>query len=47
MKKEGVYHASFDGNEFYPVLSRPHNGAILLAYNAGLFQLEDEEATEE
>lgn len=47
MTPEGVYHTSFDGNEFYLVLSRPHNGKILLAYNTELFRLETEMAAEE
>lgn len=42
MTSEGVYRTSFDGDEFYLVLSRPHNGKILLAYPAKYFTLEDE-----
>ena len=42
MTSEGVYHTSFDGDEFYLVLSRPHSGKILLAYPAKYFQLEGE-----
>ena len=34
------YHAS-EGDEYYLVLSKPHNGKILLAYNTKMFTLED------
>lgn len=47
MTSDGVYHTSFDGDEFYLVLSKPHNGKILLAYPAKYFQLEGETPTEE
>lgn len=46
MTSEGVYHTSFDGDEFYLVLSKPHSGKILLAYPAKYFQLEGETPTE-
>ena len=39
------YHASI-GDEYYLVLSKPHNGKILLAYNAKLFELESEKVEE-
>jgi hypothetical protein len=41
MSPEGVYHTSFDGDEFYLVLSRPHSGKILLAYPTKYFTLEE------
>ena len=47
MTSEGVYNTSFDGDEFYLVLSRLHSGKILLAYPAKYFQLEGETPTEE
>ena len=34
MTAKGVHNLAFEGDEYYLVLSRPHNGAILLAYNA-------------
>lgn len=39
------YHAS-EGDEYYLVLSKPHSGTVLLAYNAKLFELEGETPTE-
>lgn len=36
------YHASV-GDEYYLVLSKPHNGKILLAYNCKMFTLEETE----
>lgn len=33
------YHAS-EGDEYYLVLSKPHNGKILLAYNTKMFYIE-------
>lgn len=42
----GVYYHASEGDEFYLVLSKPHSGTILLAYNAKLFRLEGEEATD-
>lgn len=41
MTTSGVHNTSFDGDEFYLVLSRPHNGKILLAYPAKYFILEE------
>ena len=37
----GVFNGSVDGDEFYLVLSKPHSGKILYAYNAKLFELEE------
>lgn len=34
------YHAS-EGDEYYLVLSKPHSGKILLAYNTKMFTLEE------
>ena len=39
---KGIYNLAFEGGEYYLVLSKPHSGKILLAYNAELFELEDE-----
>ena len=41
MTAEGVYRTSFDGDEYYLVLSRPHSGKILLAYPAKYFTMEE------
>lgn len=46
MSAQGVDNMAFEGGEYYLVLSRPHSGKILLAYNAELFRLEGEEATD-
>ena len=43
MTARGVDNLAFPGGEYYLVLSKPHSGKILLAYNAELFQLEGEE----
>lgn len=42
MTARGVDNLAFEGDEYYLVLSKPHNGKILLAYNAKLFELESE-----
>ena len=42
LSAEGEYRFASDGDEYYLVLSRPHNGKILLAYNCKLFDLVDE-----
>ena len=39
---KGIYNLAFEGGEYYLVLSKPHNGKILLVYNTELFELEDE-----
>lgn len=43
---EGEYNYAVNGDEYYLVLSKPHNGKILLAYNAKLFELESEKVEE-
>ena len=47
MTTRGVHNTSFDGDEFYLVLSRPHSGKVLLAYPAKYFVLEGENPTVE
>ena len=42
MTARGVDNLAFEGGEYYLVLSKPHSGKILLAYNAALFELESE-----
>ena len=37
---KGVYNYAGHGDEFYLVLSKPHNGKILLAYNDKMFEME-------
>lgn len=37
----GVFNGAVDGDEFYLVLSKPHSGKILYAYNAKFFEWED------
>lgn len=46
MSAQGVDNLAFEGGEYYLVLSRPHSGKILLAYNAELFELESEKVEE-
>ena len=41
MTARGVHSTSFDGDEFYLVLSKPHSGKVLLAYPAKYFTLEE------
>lgn len=41
MTARGVHNTSFDGDEFYLVLSKPHSGKVLLAYPAKYFTLEE------
>lgn len=41
MTVRGVHNTSFDGDEFYLVLSKPHSGKVLLAYPAKYFTLEE------
>lgn len=41
MSAEGVYNYSNNGDEFYLVLSKPHTGKILFAYNTKMFELEN------
>ena len=41
MSNKGVYNYSSNGDEFYLVLSKPHTGKILYAYNTKMFELED------
>lgn len=43
MYSSGVYRDSQCGDEFYLVLSRPHNGKILMAYPCKLFELAENE----
>ena len=38
MSAMGVYHYALSGDEFYLVLSKPHTGKILMAYNCKLFE---------
>jgi len=40
MSAEGVYYCSNSGDEFYLVLSKPHTGRILFAYNTKMFEME-------
>ena len=40
MSDTGVYNCAKKDDEFYLVLSKPHAGKILLAYNADFFELE-------
>lgn len=40
---KGEYIYAMPGDEYYLVLSKPHSGKILLAYNAKLFELESEQ----
>ena len=40
MSNEGVYKYSSSGDEFYLVLSKPHTGKILFAYNTKMFEME-------
>ena len=40
MSAEGVYNYSDSGDEFYLVLSKPHTGKILFAYNTKMFEME-------
>ncbi len=46
MSAQGVDNLAFEGGEYYLVLSRPHSGKILLAYNAELFELESKKVEE-
>ncbi|MBO5853078.1 MAG: hypothetical protein J6Q74_04635 [Clostridia bacterium] len=39
MSNKGVYNYSECDDEFYLVLSKPHTGKILLAYNTKLFEM--------
>ena len=41
MRDQGVFNYAVDGDEFYLVLSKPHSGKILFAYNAKMFVLEE------
>jgi len=41
MDDRGVYNYAVHGDEFYLVLSKPHSGRILFAYNAKMFELEE------
>ena len=41
MSDVGVYNYANSGDEFYLVLSKPHTGKILFAYNTKMFELED------
>ena len=43
MYSSGVYRDSQCGDEFYLVLSKPHNGKILMAYPCKLFELAENE----
>lgn len=43
MYSSGVYRDSQCGDEFYLVLSRPHNGKILVAYPCKLFELAEKD----
>ena len=40
MSAEGVYNYSDSGDEFYLLLSKPHTGKILFAYNTKMFEME-------
>ena len=40
MDDHGVYTYADSGDEFYLVLSKPHTGKILLAYNTKMFEME-------
>ena len=40
MSDQGVYNYSIPGDEFYLILSKPHSGRILFAYNKKMFDLE-------
>ena len=40
LSAHGEYIYAMEGDEYYLVLSKPHSGKILLAYNAKLFELE-------
>ena len=40
MSDQGVYNYSIPGDEFYLILSKPHSGKILFAYNKKMFDLE-------
>lgn len=40
---QGEYYHAAIGDEYYLVLSKPHSGKILLAYNAKLFELESDQ----
>ena len=40
LSAHGEYIYAMPGDEYYLVLSKPHSGKILLAYNAKLFELE-------
>lgn len=41
MSNRGIYDCSDSGDEFYLVLSKPHTGNILLAYNTKQFDMDD------
>ena len=41
MSDKSVYNCSTCGDEFYLVLSKPHTGKILLAYNTKMFEFEN------
>ena len=41
MSAEGVYNYANSGDEFYLVLSKPHTGKILFAYNTKMFEFEN------
>ena len=41
MSNKGVYEYSSNGDEFYLVLSKPHIGKILYAYNTKMFEFEN------
>lgn len=40
MTDKGISNTSIEGDEFYVVLSKPHTGCVLIAYNCKLFQLD-------
>lgn len=41
LSAEGEYYYAFEGDAYYLVLSKPHSGKILMAYNKKLFELVD------
>lgn len=41
MSDRGVYNYAVHGDEFYLVLSKPHSGKILFAYNTKMFELKE------
>lgn len=40
MTDKGISNTSIEGDEFYVVLSKPHTGCVLIAYNCKLFQFD-------